>query len=123
MDSQPGNPGQPAMELECTNLQDRLAAPYRRELALVEVLKGTSGHALCLRQNRPSDNNKGQVLSPLFRIRVPLSLLKRHEHPSPDLGRLLERFQSRRVLFPIIVSEVRMGRAAAQDQIVVGKLP
>src|SRR5262249_51576928 len=60
-----------------------------------------------------TNDNKGHVLSPFFRITEPLRLLERKENPSPDLGRLFQSFQSGCIFFPQVVPEVRMRRTAA----------
>src|SRR5690242_14127945 len=66
-----------------------------------------------------SDNHKCQVLAPnvgaLFALRNFVSL----EHSSADFGRLCQCLEARRVLFPLLVTEVCVFRSTGQQKIVV----
>src|SRR5229473_6593382 len=53
---------------------------------------------------------------------VSLRKFKSKEHPAPNLQGVIDRFQSRRTLFPFVVTEIRMSRARSYDEIVVVKL-
>ena len=50
---------------------------------------------------------------------LPLRQLKRQQHPATNLGSIFDGLQPRRPLRPFIFTEVRMGRARAQDQVVI----
>jgi hypothetical protein len=50
---------------------------------------------------------------------LPLRQLKGEQHAAPDLGCIFDRLQPRRVLRPLILAEVGMGGAGAQDEVVV----
>ncbi len=64
------------------------------------------------------DDEREERLSARW-IRLALGAFERHEHTAPDLERVLETLQTRRVRLPFIVSEIRMGRAGGHDQVVV----
>ena len=53
---------------------------------------------------------------------LPLRQLKGQQHAAPDFGRILDGLQAWCVLRPVIVAEVGVGRASAQDQVVIGDL-
>ena len=69
----------------------------------------------------PTTTNVSSDLS-ARRIRLALRAFERHEHAAPDLERVLETLQTRCVGLPLVVAEVRMGRAGSHDQVVVRNL-
>ena len=54
--------------------------------------------------------------------RLALGGLVGEEHAAPDLERVLDRLEPGRELRPLVVAEVRVGRAGRDDQVVVGEL-
>ena len=52
-------------------------------------------------------------------VRLALGHLERHQHPLPDLQRVLQALQAGGMLGPLVVAEIRMGRTRRHDQRVV----
>ena len=53
---------------------------------------------------------------------LPLRQLKGQQHAAPDFRRILDGLQAWCILRPVIVAKVGVGRASAQDQVVIGDL-
>src|SRR5262249_18299604 len=64
-------------------------------------------------------NDKGQKFLALAAIRLQFSLFEGQQDPAPDFGGLFDRFQSGGVFFPVVVAEVRVRAAAAENQVIV----
>ena len=69
-----------------------------------------------------ADDDKGQQLLTSLRIRLAFCMHEREEHTAADGQGILERLESRGERMPFVVAEVRVGRAAGHNQIVVREL-
>ena len=72
---------------------------------------------------RPSaDDDERELRLPANRIRLALGAFERHEHAATDLQRVLQTLQTGRIGLPVVMAEVRVGRAGGHDQVVVRNL-
>ena len=69
----------------------------------------------------PTTTNVSQR-APALRVRLGLGRLERGQDPARHVERALERLQLGRERAPLVVAEVRVARAAGDDQAVVGEL-
>ena len=68
-----------------------------------------------------ADDHEGHEGSARRVVRLVLRPLECQEHAPPDLERVLERLQRRRIPLPVLVAEVRIADARGEDQIVVSQ--
>ena len=67
----------------------------------------------------PPDDHEGHPRPAPRVVRLALGDLECHQHPLPDLQRVPQALQPGRMLGPIVVAEIGVGRAGRDDQDVV----
>ena len=96
----------------------------RAEVALQGVLGDLAERAGQLDAGRAAaDDDERHPLGPADRVGFPLGRLEGDEDPPPDLGRVVDRLEARRVARPLVVAEVRVADAGRDDERVVADRP
>ena len=96
----------------------------RAEVALQGVFRDLAESAGQLDPGRATaDDDERHPLGPADRIGFTLGRLEGDEDPPSDLGRVLDRFQARRIAGPLVVSEIRVTDAGRNDERVVADRP
>jgi len=73
---------------------------------------------------RPApDDHEREPMAAGLGVLLALGRLERDQGSPPDLERVLQRLQPRRVSFPLVLPEVRVARPGGEDESVVRQLP
>ncbi len=67
-------------------------------------------------------HDEGEVARAVVRVGRPFGTLEGEQYPPPDLERVLDGLEPGGVGFPVVVTEVRVGRPRGEDEILVGQV-